>query len=256
MAFGIVKHRALSHEHYCSSLPGLFALLLGIKPGDQAMGLAILQDIWEASCACEKARRGSADALALWNAVPPLRWVIVREILILLAEVSFKAAPPKVMSMCRSVFESFGTSLPCETFFNRVRQDQKVNSGPLVTPAARWNSAIVRDAFGQFGRPEIHVHSSDRASAPSTPPKEIFMVSGSDPSLPKAELDKLIGTQTWQSYSLQSKHLIPAALALLRSLAPKGTWEKAGMGWHALLLEPGDSQPRARSGGAASCGGA
>lgn len=136
-AFSMIRFRAMSMMHYQEGFPGVFVMLLGRRQGDVDAGLKFCRGAWQGIMAFEERRFKSADVQALFSAVPYNQWVIVREVLAFLAEVDFAMVPPRVSGLVRSIFSGWGTSLPCELFFNRVRYGQSQQNVPKLCSGRR-----------------------------------------------------------------------------------------------------------------------
>ena len=105
----IVKHRALTHQHYSSSLPGCLALLVG-DADDVKVGLAYAARSWRALVAREQHRLAYREVVDLWTHAPFASWQVARETLCMLAEFSFQWVPPPVQALLVAAFKSWGAT--------------------------------------------------------------------------------------------------------------------------------------------------
>ena len=70
--------------------------------------------------ACEEKRFKMIMADRLFRCLAPAVNVPIREALTMLAELSFKIVPPRVMELARTAFASFGASLVNEKGFKSI----------------------------------------------------------------------------------------------------------------------------------------
>ena len=88
--FQIIRFRSLTHQHYTSLPLGKFAGLISEFPSVVADTLVWCKRAWEAIQKFELLRHVYSECQDIWFAVPQCEWVVVRDILCMCDEFSFK----------------------------------------------------------------------------------------------------------------------------------------------------------------------
>lgn len=237
----VIEQRLLSMCHYTSSLPFAFVLLFSDRPEDVKRSLAWLELVWLAVSEAEVRRRHDQAIASLFGNLPFASWALVRGMLILLAQLSFRCVPSSVGDMVRSIFLGWGTSLPNELGFTTTRMHGKLGMNSRMTPVRRWYHAAVDGPLPQFEREVVEFGGSVRGEQSAAVPVTVFKSTACEESVPSKELDEITGAMDWASFSATSKHAIPAGLSLLLWARSADKWAVVGSAWMALLCQAGDA---------------
>lgn len=82
----LLRYRCLSYAHHSYSLPGAFTLLVSRDGDDVKCGLKLLSGLWGAIAKAETWRHEDKTHATLWAKVPFAAGIVVREVLMDLAQ--------------------------------------------------------------------------------------------------------------------------------------------------------------------------
>ncbi len=236
-AFHIFKHRAATRSHSVASLPGKFAALLHEDQAHVRRSLDWLKKLWSAICEAEVRRITSPGVASLLHNIPFASWPVVREIMLLLAQVDFSCVVKQVRLILQTCFEGFGTSLANEFAFRSMSATEQVTLNDKMSEMNKWYRLHVASVLAKFGDDEITPEPHIRALGGSVGmPSNIFACMGNASKAPTEILDGICKKQTWATYSPLSKHIIPAAVATLLHTAANGTWSQINDAWQGMFL--------------------
>lgn len=228
------RFKGQSQAHYYYSYPGKFAGLLSKSSVSVMNTLAYMSRCWCAMQYFEKNRTIYKEFADLWFNVPCFSWTVIREIMVLCAEVEFKCVPLRVTRMVQSIF-AWGSSLVNERGFWWFRERLAKTRNKMVSPVTGWKALADSTTFDDFKR--ANLKPSECQEKPLlTLNSESFKPKSYEPTIKKFKYDDIMKSpKTWHPYTGLSKHTIPAALSLMLLTFENGEYDCIQSVWHSLV---------------------
>ena len=221
----LFRSRVVSFSHHDASFPGLFALLVSTVPAEVQLGLEASKQAWVAISEAEKLAPRSSDVKKLLDAAPFSDWVMVREVLISLAQWGFTWVPPPIAASIRCIFHGWGDSCIDEEAFKKIKDHLRDSKNLRMSRVKRWQwskaSSVITE---RYRRPEVDQSSTHvPAAAPRRLSTQMFESQGDEePSVEDAVLKAITGRATWKTSTPLGMHAVPAAFQLLLRCSQTG----------------------------------
>eukprot|EP00971_Amphidinium_carterae_P326768 6457769-Amphidinium_carterae.1 len=218
LAASTVKQRGMSICNYTSSLLGYFVLLKG-NADVASECLRTLRKWWQCLVWVEPRRHKHAELMKVFNKIGFLQNVVIREMMVTLAQHDFQVVPPNVMSVVEGMYQGFANTILVERCFQALRDEKRKTTGSVMSRQRRWMVPVQRELLTSMGWPEVV--ADENISLPSSVAKQsygqrCFEALGLEPTWDDAELAEIKGErQTWLSTSAQGLQLQVAAWQLL-----------------------------------------
>jgi hypothetical protein len=241
-SLALFRRRIMSFSHHDASFPGLFALLVSTVPAEVQLGLDASKQAWAAISVAEKVALGNVGVKKLLDAIPFSDWVLVREVLICLAQWDFTWVPPPIEASIKCIFCGWGHSCIDEEAFNKIKDHQRDSKNLRMSRVKRWvwpkTNAVIP---GRYKRPEV---DQSAAHVPATAPRRLNVEmfesqADKEPSVDDETLKAVTGRATWKTFTPLGMHAVPAAYQLLLHCSQSDDWDAATTSWRAIFVMVG-----------------
>eukprot|EP00971_Amphidinium_carterae_P351754 6492266-Amphidinium_carterae.1 len=218
LAASTVKQRGMSICNYTDSLPGFFVLLKG-NADVAGECLRTLRKWWQCLVWVEARRHKHAEMMKVFNKIGFLQNVVIREMMVTLAQHDFQVVPPSVMSVVEGMYQGFANTILVERCFQALRDEKRKTTSSVMSRQRRWMVPVQRELLTSMGWAEVK--ADENISLPSTVAKQsygqrCFEALGLEPTWDDAELSALKAEkQSWLSTSAQGLQLQVGAWQLL-----------------------------------------
>lgn len=235
----LASYRALSNEHYVSSFPHRWALLLSTKEEEEVQkALMDTAETWAAIGKAEVAAHKCAVVARVLRACLFANWTTEREIMIGLRQVHFKLVPKWIADTLRGFFEGYGQSAIVENAFGKCQDLQRESKNKRMSRLKRYHTPYMSRLLpDRFGRPEVKVDGRDRPGDRRVP-RTLFEPFSSEPSVDDSSLRRIMSTANWPTTTALGLHKVVAAHHCLKELNHVG-FQKAAEVWKSEFVLQG-----------------
>ena len=235
LTLATMKHRALSMASYTLSFPGRLAGLLNVA--SRADTLKYCRSFWEALLVAEEQALLHTCVAHLLDKILVADWVVIREVLMHLAQTGFTMVPKPVALILDNVFKGTAHSAIVEDGLNKVRDVGRDTKNRDMSHHKAWHQCVVAKVCEQYGRDEVQVDSMEDTPAPMLQ-KQSFSSVSEEPSLEDPSLQKIMSKPTWTTTHAQGMQSVPTAISYLLHVHAQGTWSNADP-WCNILFNTG-----------------
>ena len=238
LILALVRHRALGLAWHSIGYPGRFAALLCPREQQKAL-FAMRRD----SMAFEEILNAQRD-FPWWETIASrssFNQPFVERTMASLDAVAFKEVPPMVARTMEHVWGGILQTKVCEDVNQKVRDhEQRDQASKVMTEVRRFYVPWQAQVLKTHEREEISPTPSRSSSAPSYRAYHRGLFHAPlQPSTENCELRRVMGKQSWDTFSPASSQKLLADLVLSRYFLERGGWERGPLTWRCQLLPTG-----------------
>eukprot|EP00439_Symbiodinium_sp_Y106_P025733 s712_g3.t1 len=237
-----VKHRGLTMSQFLDMPLGQMVLLLSREESKVAQGLAKQKQNWQVLCAAEERQFSVGGVSKILDAVCFVEDIVVRELLVQLAEHDFQFVSPYVKETLETIYKGYAHTVVVERGFQKLEDICREQKNKEMSRLRRWYWLHESKVLQEFARPELQ---SNYAEVPPGIPrhlsKDLFHALGQKPSIDD-ELLKAItkrGKCDWAHCSAQGLQIQPGAWQLLVQAWTDNSWTEVSNSYMSLLAQEG-----------------
>ena len=225
LTVGLLRHRGQSLAMYTDSLPGMLAGLL--KASSAQATLTKLSQFWNAALEAENlaANHNNAAMRKLLSVILPLEWVVIRELLMTLAQCEFKEVPLPVSLAVESIFGGMGQSACIEDCIGKAKDILRDSKNSRISDVKPFHQAYVSQVVSLYGREEIQSNVDEKSAAKDKLVSSDYSCLGSEPSIESKDLEEITGKPVWTTTHAAGMTLIPGAILWLTKCGTSKSWE-------------------------------
>lgn len=241
LGIALVGHRATSIGIYQHMLLGCAILLCSPSRSVVRAALARLECMWELVAKAEAHLVAHPELQEVFLSIPFLYNPVLREVLVLLAQHSFKCVPPAVETLVFTIFKGFASSVIVERAFQRCVDYGRNSNNKCMHRPARYFVPHERALLKEHDRAEVEVDCTELTQAGRVVPKAAYDALGIAPSIDDKELQNIINNKSkeYPRRNAQGLQTQVAAWELLRHVSSENQWGKVVSAWQALLVPQG-----------------
>lgn len=236
LVFHLLREHSTSYAHFSCSFPCAAAGTLHKDPALRSESVRYFQ---AHVCAFESASGWKTPGVSALIEKHPLRSTSMRFFTKFMQASGYNASSVQVQEWLRQMFEGQLGTVMIEQSAKCLRESETRDTNSKMMQHMRaWEVLLQSKLMADHGRQEISL--AQAPSPPATFNERLFVptrAQGEQKS--KLDLDGILKTQTWVSYSAQSQKANYGNMEVLRVLDSMGKFDRAEDTWHTKLLPEG-----------------
>ena len=240
LTYNIFRHRLGSQLWHLCQWPGLLALLCSEVPADVLLFFTLLAEDWFAFQDAKERKLGSVTLKKACDAHPMATTFMSNICYLWFSPLTVTTATLifKMKEMAHEVFQGLGQTKMVEDNFQRMRnREDRDTTNKRLKCMTYWNASTKMGALPLHGREELDYTQVSANNVPKKLEKNLFTTLGHEPVI--QTFKDIIKPASWPTYSPQSSHEIPAAMALFRHCTKARSWGLVSQTWKSVFFERG-----------------